>query len=601
VASTSASNPSGPLADNSDNEWFGHPKGVYICFATEMWERFSFYGMKALLFLYLTKYHLFGDTPSYELLGAYGGLVYALPVLGGMLADRYLGMRKAVVLGGILLVLGHMGMAYEGHAAHTVDGNVVRDDGALQVFYFSLALIIAGVGFLKPNISTIVGKLYPENDPRRDSGFTLFYAGINLGALSASLIAAFLGEVYGWSWGFGAAGVGMVIGLIVFISGQKHLHGHAEPAHPERLREKVLGGLLNREWAIYVGSFLAVAVIWQIIQLHSIYWTLPLSSLGFSADLEQGAVLLLMNLFFLGFLAWFVWFLVKRCNPVQRHQMIVLMALIIAALIFFTLYEQTYGSWVAFTDRLLTKDLFGFALEGDPGIPWMMFPLVLSPIAMAFALNSNSPAVTKFSSLAIVVIGVGFVVALFHDIVLTPQTAGSLTFLGAFFIVVLSPVFSWLWPWLAKRGLNPSKPAKSAIGLILGGLAFVPMVMGADSAATGQLASVWWLVLAYLVLEMGELSLSPVGLSAVTQLSVSSVVSVMMGAWFLATAYSEVLAAELGKLAAIELPADGKVDFALAAGKYSDVFSVMIWLGIASGVLYLILTPLLKRGMHGVE
>jgi len=308
VASTSASNPTGPLADNSDNEWFGHPKGVYICFATAMWERVSFFGVQALFFLSLTQYHLFGDTARSELLGAYGGLVYALPVLGGMLADRYLGMRKAVVLGGILLVLGHMGMAYEGHAAHAVDGNIVRDDGALQVFYFSLALIIAGVGFLKPNISTIVGKLYPENDPRRDSGFTLFYAGINLGALSASLIAAFLGEVYGWSWGFGAAGVGMVIGLIVFISGQKHLHGHAEPNQPERLKERVLGGLLNREWAIYLGSFVAVAVIWQIIQLHSVYWSLPLSALGFSADLEQGAVLLLMNLFFLGFLAWFVWF-----------------------------------------------------------------------------------------------------------------------------------------------------------------------------------------------------------------------------------------------------------------------------------------------------
>lgn len=589
------------IADASQDNWFGHPKGVYICFATEMWERFSFYGMKALLFLYLTKYHLFGDTPSYELLGAYGGLVYAMPLLGGMLADRYLGMRKAVILGGILLVLGHAGMAYEGHAAHMVDGNIVRDDGALQVFYLSLALIITGVGFLKPNISTIVGRLYPENDPRRDSGFTLFYAGINLGALAASLIAAFLGEVYGWSWGFGAAGIGMLIGLVVFIGGQKHLHGHAEPAHPERLKAPVLGGLVNREWSIYLGSALIVLVVWQVIQLHSVYWSIPLSALGLSSDHQQGVVLLLMNLVFLVFLAWFIWFLVKRCNPVQRHQMIVLMVLILAALLFFTLYEQTYGSWVAFTDRLLTKDLFGFSLEGEPGIPWMIFPLILSPIAMGLALNSSSTSVQRFSSYGIAVIGLGFIVALFHDIVLTPQTAGSLTFLGAFFIVVLSPVFSWLWPWLAKRGLNPSKPMKSAIGLVLGGLAFVPMVMGADVAAGGELASVWWLVLAYLILEFGELSLSPVGLSAVTQLSVSSVVSVMMGAWFLATAYSEVLAAELGKLSAIELPSDGQIDFALAAGKYSELFTLMVWIGVGSGIIYMLISPLLKRGMHGVE
>src|SRR5689334_17734572 len=175
-------------------EFLGHPKGLYVCFLTEMWERFSFYGMKALLFLYLTKYHLFGDAPSYDLLGAYGGLVYAVPVIGGLLADRYLGMRKAVIFGAVLLCLGHFGMAFEGEAARSVAGSVVRDTRALQIFYLSLALIIMGVGFLKPNISTIVGRLYPENDPRRDSGFTLFYAGINLGAFFSSLVCGYLGE-----------------------------------------------------------------------------------------------------------------------------------------------------------------------------------------------------------------------------------------------------------------------------------------------------------------------------------------------------------------------------------------------------------------------
>lgn len=588
------------VADPS-NEWFGHPKGVYICFATEMWERFSFYGMKALLFLYLTKYHLFGDTPSYELLGAYGGLVYAMPVLGGMLADRYLGMRKAVILGGILLVLGHAGMAYEGHAAQIVDGNTLRDDSALQVFYLSLALIITGVGFLKPNISTIVGRLYPENDPRRDSGFTLFYAGINLGAMAASLIAAFLGEVYGWNWGFGAAGVGMVIGLVVFITGQKHLHGHAEPSHPERLREKVLS-FIDRERLIYLASLIMVLVVWQVIQLHSVYIELPLGWLGFAENQSQGVVLMLMHGVFITFLGWFTWFLIKRCNPAQRHQMLVLMMLILAALVFFTLYEQTYGSWVAFTDRMLTKDMFGLALSSDSAsIPWMIAPLVLTPIVLALALNVSSAPLLRLSKWAMGIIMVGFLIALFHDIVLQPQTASSLTFLGAFFIVVLSPLFSWLWPWLERRGLNPSKPAKSAFGLLLAGIAFIPMMLGAESAASGQLASVWWLVAAYLVLEMGELALSPVGLSAVTQLSVSSVVSVMMGTWFLATAYSEVLAAELGKLSAIDIPTGGAIDFALAAGKYGALFELMLWIGLGSGVFFLLITPILKKGMHGVK
>ncbi len=238
-----------PVCSSDSQEIFGHPKGLYICFFTEMWERFSFYGMKALLLLYLTKYHLFSDDNGYNLVGAYGGLVYAMPVIGGLLADRWLGMRKAVVFGGVLLVLGHLGMAIEGAPAVSVNGVVTRDAVGLQVFYFSLALIIMGVGFLKPNISTIVGKLYPENDPRRDSGFSIFYAGINIGATVSGLVCGWLGETYGWGWGFGTAGVGMIAGLANFIYGQKYLMGHAEPREPARLRERVFGPL-SREHLI---------------------------------------------------------------------------------------------------------------------------------------------------------------------------------------------------------------------------------------------------------------------------------------------------------------------------------------------------------------
>ena len=192
----------------SPNDLWGHPKGLYICFATELWERFSFYGMKYLLLLYLTKYHLFSDAAGLGVLGSYASLVYAMPVLGGLIADRFIGMRKAVTFGGLLLVAGHLGMAYEGEAARQTAAGIVRDEAALSVFYLSLALIIVGVGFLKPNISTVVGKLYPDDDPRRDSGFTIFYMGINVGAFAATLLCGWLGEVYGWSWGFGAAGIG---------------------------------------------------------------------------------------------------------------------------------------------------------------------------------------------------------------------------------------------------------------------------------------------------------------------------------------------------------------------------------------------------------
>ena len=563
------------------DDFLGHPKGLFVCFFTEMWERFSFYGMKALLLLYILKYHLFGDDAGYDLLGAYGGLVYAVPVIGGLLADRYLGMRKAVVFGGVLLVLGHLGMAYEGEQARLVDGVVQRDEGALQVFYLSLALIIMGVGFLKPNISTIVGQLYGENDPRRDSGFTLFYAGINVGALFASLICGFLGETYGWKYGFGAAGIGMIAGLGMFLWGQKYLYGHAEPRNPERLRERVSG--LSREWWIYLGGFGGVLVVWQLIQRT---WTVH------SAMHIIAAILLI----------WFVWFLVTQCNRVQRQQMITLVFLIIGVLIFFSLYEQTYGSWVTFTDRMLTKDMFGLAGQAIGGLPWATFSLAASPPLMLAALVASDRGARGVAHGLVGLLVLGLIVATAHDVVLVPQTAGSLTFLGALFIVILAPIFSWLWPWLDKRGWNPSKPAKMGYGLILAGLSFIPLMLAAQEAGTtGALASVWWLVAAYFILEIGEMCLSPIGLSAVTQLSVARVVGLMMGAFWLGTAYSEVIAAQMGKLASLDVVEGEAIDMAVAAGKYGYLFEVMLWSGIASGVVFLLLTPLAKRWMHGVK
>src|SRR5690606_29639334 len=236
------------MSNSSDSlqeaQFFGHPKGLFILFFTEMWERFSFYGMKALLIFYLVKYHLFADEDGSILVGSYAALVYALPVLGGYLADRFLGFRKAVTFGGILLVLGHIGMAYEGNAAVSMaDGTIQRDTQALQIFYFSLSLIILGVGFLKANISSIVGELYKKGDSRRDSGFTIFYMGINIGSWFATILCGYLGEAYGWGYGFGAAGIGMIAGLITFVLGKKYLLGKGEPKDPEYLKKKVFLGL----------------------------------------------------------------------------------------------------------------------------------------------------------------------------------------------------------------------------------------------------------------------------------------------------------------------------------------------------------------------
>ncbi len=576
------------------DDFLGHPKGVYVCFFTEMWERFSFYGMKALLLLYLTKYHLFGDKAGLDLLGAYGGLVYCIPVFGGLLADRWLGMRKAVVFGGILLVLGHAGMAFEGHAAHRVAGEVVRDEAALSVTYLSLALIIMGVGFLKPNISTIVGKLYPENDPRRDSGFSLFYAGINLGALFASLVCGFLGEAYGWKYGFGAAGIGMLVGLAMFLWGQKYLQGHAEPAQPATLRERVLG--IRREWLIY-----GVAIV-GIVPVAALMWAAANGAFALGGEISLALMLMIVVLG--GVLLWFAWFTGTQCTPVQRQQMIALMVLIFMALVFFTLYEQTYGSWVTFTDRLLTKDLVPSLVirEGTP-LPWSIVSLLLAPLGFVLAarLSDRNPA-SAAPRLLFAVVVAAMLVMLVRDCLVLPQTAGSLTYLGALFLVLLAPLFAALWAWLDKRRLDPSKPLKSSFGLVFGALSFVPLALAAQQVGTtGEMASVWWLVLAYLILEIGEMCLSPVGLSAVTQLAAPRVVSLMMGTWFLATAFSETLAALFGKLAAIDVPEGEVMNIAEAAGRYEHLFWLLMWIGLGCAAVAVLASPLLKRMMHGVR
>ncbi|GAB3357138.1 peptide MFS transporter [Lysobacter tyrosinilyticus] len=641
-----------PLTTAATDDFLGHPKGVYVCFFTEMWERFSFYGMKALLLLYLLEHHKFGDRMGLDVLGAYGGLVYCLPVIGGLLADRFLGMRKAVIFGGLLLVAGHAGMAIEGHAATMVNGVMVRDEGALRAFYMSLALIIMGVGFLKPNVSTIVGKLYAENDPRRDSGFSLFVAGINLGGLFASIVCGYLGKAYGWKYGFGAAGIGMLLGLAQFLWGRKYLRDIAEP--PKPLSRK-------REWTIYVLGVLGLfpvawlmeavttfklgpdTVRWTyyvvVMALAGIVWTmwhgmrrddarkLPLSAylpslsvfaligvaviwlsqrsgvLGFFVE-EATIALVLMSVVFLIVGFWYFGFVTRGCTKIEAQRMGAMMVLIFAALVFYTLYEQTYGSWVTFTDRLLTKDLIPSLVvrDGTPW-PWSIVALLLAPIAFMVAStfserdpSSSMPKVLFWVSIIVMMIG------LLRDALILPQNAGSLNYLGSLFIVLLAPLFAVIWAWLDKRGLDPSKPTKSALGLLFAGLSFLPLMWAAQHAgATGGMASVWWLVAAFLILEVGEMCLYPVGLSAVTQLSVPRVVSLMMGTWFLATAFSETLAALLGKLAAIEVPEGETMNFAEAATKYADLFTLLMWMGIGCAVVALLVSPLLRRMMHGVK
>lgn len=507
---------------NKSNEIFGHPKGLYICFFTEMWERFSFYGMKALLIFYLTKYHFFSDIEGNHTVGSYAALVYAVPVIGGLLADKYLGFRKAVTFGAILLVLGHLGMAFEGTKAYVENDVIIRDESALQIFYFSLALIVMGVGFLKPNISTIVGALYDETDSRRDSGFTIFYMGINLGSAMATIICAYLGEKYGWSYGFGAAGIGMAFGLGVFLWGQKFLMGKAEPSDPASLKV-IVGGIINREWLIYLGGIGGVFIAWQMVQFHA--------AVGYALTTISIAVSIFL-----------VWFLVTKCNSVERSRMAVLIILTIFSLIFWSLFEQAYTSMNLFADRIVDR------LFGDGEIP-----------------------------------------------------AASFLSLNAIFIVAFAPVFAWLWVALEKFKLNPNVPLKFAIGILLAGIGFGALVLGIEFADQAGKVAMLWLVAAYFLHTCGELCLSPVGLSAVTKLSVTKIVGVMMGAWFLATAGSEYIAALLANIANVDTVGGQIANSSAALSSYNELFSLLLWSGLVFGVILAVLSPFLKKYMHGIK
>jgi POT family proton-dependent oligopeptide transporter len=596
---------------SSDDNLFGHPKGLYVCFTTELWERFSFYGMKYLLLLYLTKYHLFSDGAGLDVLGSYAGLVYALPVIGGLIADRYLGMRKSVLFGGILLSAGHILMAVEGFKAINYPAGTVltesltlasgeilvagtmlaeavthRDTAALDVFYFALALIVMGVGYLKPNISTIVGKLYPKDDPRRDSGFTIFYMGINIGSFAATLLCGWLGETFGWKYGFGAAGIGMIIGLISFTYGQKFLHGHAEPSDPERLKQKVFGPI-NKEWSIYLLSLPVLGVFWLLVQ-------------------HEPVVLLTQNVFLIvAIVSIILYSMVYRKTEGSNTTAYVFAAVTIIAGIYTVLANLDHmPSFLPTSAAIAEYSLYaaialivGFVVYGfmthnsdELGRTVVLMILILTTVVFWALFEQSAGSMTLFADRVVD-----------RELGAVTVTAAQFGSLNAGFIFLLALPFAWLWVWLAKRNLEPSTPVKFGLGIIQVGLGFGALVFGAQFPdAAGKIAMIW-LVLAYLLHTTGELCLSPVGLSAVTKLSIGRVVGVSMGTWFLATALSETVATRLGKMAAIATEGGEVTNSAGALATYVQLFEFLMYVGLGVGVFVLLISPLLRRGMHGVH
>ncbi len=381
----------------SEKDFLGHPRGLVICFLTEMWERFSYYGMRALLIFYLTQHFLFSDEIAAGIYGAYISLVYITPVIGGTVADRYLGPAKAVVLGAILLVAGHMGMAIEGSQAVEVmvqgETLVQRDPFYLQVFYLSLALIIMGVGFLKANISTMVGSLYERTDPRRDGAFTLFYMGINLGSFFGAIVCGFLLQCYGFSFGFGAAGIGMLFGLLVFLRGQHYFGDLAKPKYPELLTQQVLPGI-NREWLIYGLTLLGVLVCWQLMQYRTVVGGL----LGASLVIMTTAV---------------VAYAFMKCEPHDRNRMLVCLVLMSYQIIFWSLFEQTGSSLNLMTDRNVDREIMGLTI---PAAAFQsvnaFFIITLAPLFnmmwLYLARRGWEPSTPMKFALSLIQLGLGF-------------------------------------------------------------------------------------------------------------------------------------------------------------------------------------------------
>ena len=362
------------VATTKSAEFAGHPKGLYVLFFAEMWERFSYYGMRALLIFYLTKHWLFADDKANLIYGAYTSLVYITPVLGGYLADRYLGQRKAVLFGAVLLTIGHGLMAFEGTGGQA--------DATINIFWLALAFIIVGSGFLKANISVIVGQLYPRTDIRRDGAYTIFYIGINVGAAIGTILAGWLGETYGWGYGFGAAGIGMLLGLLVFIWGKPLLLGRGEAPRP------LAKGI---EMTLYGIGLLSIAVIWALVQYQDVIQNLLIVS----------GVALLGYVLYESF----------KLEPHARDRMFAILFLIALNPVFWGLFEQAGGSLNLYTDRFVDRQ----------GVPASLFQsinpiyiVLLGPIFawawIALGRRGLEPSAPAKFGLALFQVGLAFLV-----------------------------------------------------------------------------------------------------------------------------------------------------------------------------------------------
>ncbi len=594
----------------------GHPRGLFVLFFAEMWERFAYYGLRALLILYLTKHFLFDDKAAGAQYGAYTTLAWLMPLAGGILADRYLGTRKAVAFGAMLLVAGQLSMAVQGKPAEQVlsyhganyafepvgakedrhpelkvgdktyaygpdaaGGLVIKGLPAdaplpallpagsyklsvtpakaiyVDFMYFALSLIIVGVGFLKPNISSIVGQLYGQADPRRDSGFTLYYFGINLGSFWAAILCGYLGQTVGWWAGFGLGGLGMLAGFIVFVLGRGWLQGKGEPPRPAELERRVAGPV-TREGLIYGAGLAAVGLVFLLVRRSDIVgWLLGAGSIAV--------------------LSYVGWHMATKADKVERERLGLALFLILGAVVFFTLFEQAGSSLQSFADRNVDLAL----VQAPVVFPFLGHEVFMGSRAM---LEAAAPAAQRWW------IDMGF------------SSAQTQSF-NPGFILLFAPVFAALWSLLGRKRRDPNPVIKFGLGLIQVGLGFLLLVWSARFADAGFRVPVMFLAVAYLFHTTGELCLSPVGLSEITKLAPPILIATLMAVWFLAVSWANWIGGLIAQLAGTETVAGQVLNPAKALATSIHIFGVIGAVAVGFGVVFLVVSPWLSRWSHGVN
>ena len=508
----------GVSTTTQEPEMFGHPKGLFYLFFAELWERFSFYGMRALLMLYMVN-EIFKalaekDAAAAAVYASYGSLVYASTVIGGRISDKILGMRASIFLGGILMSLGHFVLAIENDIA----------------FFLALAFIVVGNGFFKPNISTFVGSLYKDGDRRKDSGFTIFYMGINIGAFVSPLLCGWLGQTYGWHYGFGLAGIGMLTGLAFFWSGIKNnvFGDRGLPPNPEIYEKKIMG--IPQKIFVPIVSFLAAPVIAYLLSEYKAVG----SGETFLGD--KNIVNLLFVLIGIAVLINMVIIIAKAAAD-ERKKLVMAVLITFFMTLFWGFHELSGSIITLFADR-------------NVDLTWLN----------AAQTNSLNPV----------------------------------------FIIILSIPISLLWAYLSKRNLNPRTPYKFGLGLVLAGASFYVLGLSGASANENGLVPMAYLVIMYFILSIGELFMSPVGLSKITDLSPKRIVAFMMGVWFLSSAFAFQIVGFISKQLAIE-STDVNVGGMETLAVYTDGFNLIGLYSLGAGAVVLVFSPLMKKLLGNVH